>query len=716
MHNKVDQPETQSTAALYLGHLALWFGPLFATPLFIATHNSADITISLGTLAGICAVFSIMLSGITFSLSTWTGRVWHKRISIAFLAMAFVLAIQGNLIHDLFYYGDFNGSPVNFRDNGWQFHAEWIGFLLAIPLVSWVLARIRQIPVWIPMLPIVSSLLLVSPVLLTPVDGVSPNTDVDDVDSAVFQFSDTLNLIHLLPDGLQGDIVEEVLNEDSDLASHFKGFTLFANHVGRYQGTAPAVATLLTGEPFQFERGHDYAWVIPYLQENAYQNSLSEAGFRMDLVPATGLYCIGEADSCHPRSFNDMKARGYTRQEFGSALHSIYLVADLTLFRLFPMVVKEKIYDQGHWFLSDTNAHGTSPHPDPVIREWTSQMEVTSDRPVYKWYHYIGTHIPPHWDANCNYIRELAHERENYKQQTVCVLTGIADFLQKLKSANIYDQTAIVITGDHGINLPPSDQSQPSFNASLYAGMSGSARPAFLVKRRHQAGPLQVSEAPTALEDVAATVLELAGLDEENYGRSAFSLDDGEDRPRLFTPYSTSQLWGTNPVPHDVYEVKGNIRDGQNWVLKDILVYEPAPSSYPAVNYESARQFMRGASLNPNRPEEESSWISGHQVAFLVTPDPDVLRGMEMILTLHVPEWVGPQSFEVSVNDEQIGSTIEVPVLNDPFWKELVVPVPANTFREGNNIVSVVFDTVAQSPQSETFRASALLKSVHLRP
>ena len=87
-----------------------------------------------------------------------------------------------------------------------------------------------------------------------------------------------------------------------------------------------------------------------------------------------------------------------------------------------------------------------------------------------------------------------------------------------------------------------------------------------------------------------------------------------------------------------------------------------------------------------------------------------------MILTLHVPEWVGPQSFEVSVNDEQIGSTIEVPVLNDPFWKELVVPVPANKFREGNNIVSVVFDTVAQSPQSETFRASALLKSVHLRP
>ena len=698
---------------LFLCHFALWFSMCFATPVFVALQNSADVSISIWMAVSLFGAFSAALSVATYLLSSIPGANGHYRISVMLLATAIVLAFQSNVVNDhVFYYGEFNGAPVDFRANGWKFHAEWICFVLAIPIVGYALLRMRRLPYWIPALPLVSFALLLLPALMT--GAVVGDQAPDEVDGSVFRFSPEANLIHLLPDGLQSDIVQQVFEENSALTEHFQGFTLFANNVGLYQGTAPALVTLFTGQPFEFDRGHDYSWVEPYLEERAYQNALADAGFRLDYVPINELYCLDRADSCHARSFNDMKARGYVRFRNDGALYSTRLIADLSLFRLFPMIVKERIYANGHWFLSDTNGDGSAPWPDPVIREWTERIEVAADnRPVYKWYHYIGTHIPAQWDSGCKYLRDTEHVRDSFKQQTLCVLSGIATFLDKLKSLGIYDRTAIVISGDHGINIPPYDQVQPPFNASLYPGLNGSARPALLIKPMNQSPSLRISDAPTSLLDVAATALELVGIDNKMYGRSAYSIADNPLRRRLFTPYSIADLWGTDPVPYDVYEVTGDVRDGRNWKLAGIVVNRTAPADYQEVTYTSAGPFLRGALMSPNS-ESDGSWITSHQLGFLISPTAETRAVEELVLTLHIPDWIQEQSFTLSINGQILERNIAVPEVQD-FWQEVLVGIPAGRIQEGVNFVSIEFETVGVSPDPQLFRASALVRSIVFR-
>src|SRR5690606_37408443 len=126
---------------------------------------------------------------------------------------------------------------------------------------------------------------------------------------------------------------------------------------------------------------------------------------------------------------------------------------------------------------------------------------------VYKWYHFIGGHIPPHWDADCNYLRDPPIVRESYKAQTACVLTSIAALLQQLKAENIYDQSAVLISSDHGHNTTPDDLVRPPLNSGLYPGLLGSGRPTLLVKPRNNRHPLVFSKTPTSLVDVAPTAL-----------------------------------------------------------------------------------------------------------------------------------------------------------------------------------------------------------------
>jgi len=325
------------------------------------------------------------------SILRTTGR---RTLSVTLLALSFVLALQSNLLHSLADFGQFDGAIVNFRKYGWLFWLEWYGFLAILTGLILLLARARQIPAWAPWIPILSFTLLWAPGIVSS-DRSPDNRTNPDFDETVFDFSSKLNLVHLLPDGLQSDVVQQVLEENPDLANRFRGFTLYSDHLGMYQGTAPTVPTLLTGRPFDFSKGHRYTWITPFIDRHSYQNQLADQGFELDLVPIDSAYCVSRSRSCVPRPFSDWKSRGYQADRDGDSQYDLKLLADLALYRLVPAFLKEKIHNKGEWWFSDSTMDGASPWPDPVIREWTEHMRVIDQAALYKWYHYIGTHKPP---------------------------------------------------------------------------------------------------------------------------------------------------------------------------------------------------------------------------------------------------------------------------------------------------------------------------------
>jgi hypothetical protein len=556
--------EMNQSEKLGLMHLVLWFPLTFATPLLIALNNPSDVTTPIPVVLLTLLILVTTLTGTTYITVKLAKPKWQRRISRIVLGLGIIFVLQGNLIHDLFYYGEFDGAAVNWRSSGWIFWLELVAFSLAVPIVLWLLLRARKIPDFVIYLPLLSCIVLLIPTILR--QAREPSLDVDQsFDQKVFEFSRQLNLVHLLPDALQSDIVHQVLKENPALANGFSGFTLYTDHLGLYKGTAPTVPALFNGRPYGLHLGLSGKRTVSGIQEHAYTNTLAENGFRLDYVPTNAVYCIDEAETCVPRPFNDLKAHGY--YNYRSPWYSVRLVTDLVLFRHTPMYFKEMIYDNGNWLFSETTTDGSSPYPDPVIREWIDNISIVEGPPRYKFYHSIGSHRPVQWDEQCNFRPDLEHNRDNAKKQTICVLRGISNFLDKLKKEEIYDNTAIIITGDHGCVIEANDITGTASNRSLPLIAYSQARPTFLVKPIASSGPLVMSSVPTSILDVAPTALDLVGLSGSSEGLSALRLKEGQVRKRLFRFYSNKELWGGKPVPYKEYEVIGPVNDLNSWRL-----------------------------------------------------------------------------------------------------------------------------------------------------
>jgi len=673
-----------------LCHLAFWFPLLFATPLFVALHNADDIHMGVPTLLAVW--------GILFGLVTWAShsgakslpRVWYRRVSLLFLALAVVIVLQGNYVHGLFDYGSFNGEKVNWRIYGWKFWAEGIAFMAAIPLLFAILLRAKRAPRWLPGLLLASSTLLLLPAVVEFVRAPLNLSADAKVDPKVFEFSSKLNLIHLLPDGFQGDVAREVLHSDPVLARAFKGFTFFGNHVGAFQSTAPSVPTMLTGRRFNLTLGHSYKRLLAGINRHSYQNDLARNGFRVDDLVLSSPYCIKQADTCVARSFNDLKTRGYFRYQNSGLLYSLAVIGDLTLFRHLPMLLKEKVYNQGDWLLSDTTLDGSSPFPDPVIREWMAHMRVADDQPRYKWYHYIGTHIPPQWNASCDFLRDLPRTRENYRQQARCVLTGIARFLGRLRELGIYDQTAMVITGDHGSNTPEWDMHGVAPNdLYFHPGFYGTAQPAFMVKRLHDETPLKFSDRPTEMMDIAPTALDLIGLSGDFPGHSAVDDDPPSRHTRIFQRYVSKQFWTGKPVPYAEYQVNGEAREAASWQLTGIHNVGKAPRAYPSMSFATMHDFTRGLGLNRSQAKQESAWVRGSEFVLLISPPQAAFQ--HLVLQLHLDQSIASQPVTIRLNGTPLPAVR--PPAPQGWWTTLKVPVDPEQFMPGNNFVKVRFAT-----------------------
>ena len=584
--------------------------------------------------------------------------------------------------------------------------------MVSIPLVYSLLVRLRRPPRLAPLIVLASSALLLCSALASPGPDEFPLSNDRNVDQRVFELSTKVNLVHLLPDGLQGDIVREVLEEHPEIAAQFSGFTLFSNHVGQFQGTGPSVPTLLNGRIFDLSKGYDENRLVNQLNELSYPRRLSDAGYRLDFVTPLGIYCPERAESCAVRPLIDPASRGYFQSHLQRLAFSLRMAADLTLFRHSPMLLKERVYENGIWLFSDRRAGAESRIPDPILRNWIEHMHVADAVPRYKWYHFIGTHPPPRWSAECEFREGLERSRENYKGQTLCVLRGIASWLQKLKDLGVYDRTAIVVSGDHGCSVPVNDLTgKATYSTFLRHTFFGTARPAFLVKPLHSGRPLRYSDRETALVDVAPTALDLVGLGGEFEGGSALGGETGSRRKRTFQRYVAAEFWTGQPVPFAEFQVDGDARDPSSWQLTGIHNVGPAPSRYDSLSDPEVSRFTRGLGLSRDRPQRGYARVFGPEFAFLVSPPAESFHSLRFELRL--PRSLDTQSVSLSVNGRPL-------VREHSFsgqqgkWILLDLPVSPEALQKGNNFVRVEFGEQVRLPSSH-WTVSATIRSIRFR-
>jgi len=177
---------------------------------------------------------------------------------------------------------------------------------------------------------------------------------------------------------------------------------------------------------------------------------------------------------------------------------------------------------------------------------------------------------------------------------------------------------------------------------------------------------VRVSQAPTAISDIPATIVDTMGLKNPFSGTSALKLDEHAPRPRQFAAYVWSSAeWQADFFPYmDVFTVDGRVTEGSAWKTEEPIY---APNT-------TAEGRSRGF-YKPERGAPGLIFRWSMPLAFL--HQPAAAKGVELKVRSAAD---GPQTLTV----EMRGQVIDKRVLSDHEWHDLTYSIPpSNTTPAG---------------------------------
>ena len=624
----------------------------------------------LAPIVGTLAVLGLILPARSF-----------PRYVAGLFAVGVLLWAQGNLL--LADYGLLDGRGLDLTAHAWRtpFDAAlWVGVLLAAVAFAGGAARIA---------PVASGMLvaLQAIVLLVPMGREAAVTGVagdrgEQVETVwrfpppeIYELSSTRNLIHIVLDAFPSRTFANILEADGPAFERdWAGFTLFANHFGAHRHTVASMPAMLSGVSFRNE--------MPFTEFVARHpsvfNLLGQQGYRLRLLTSLpGL----PVNSAFPGV--DAVIRYDIPTPYGSYRDYVDVATarllDLSLFRHAPQALKPGIYRDQQWLFQQQIASRRGPEAtaeDPYgdvafLREFANRITRGDAAPVYTYLHLLTPHRPILTDAFCRYELRPNPNPADFTNQARCALLAVRALLHRLHDLDLYDQSAIIVTSDHGIDAalnPPAEdhplRRMPSPAGSVFATFEPRATPLLLVKPFGAEGPLQISHAPTSIIDLPTTLLDLAGLpDTLGHGASVLAIDPAAPRQRTY-----AHAWNIRPIPFFdvlyVFAVTGRTDDPNAWAYHR-TIFGPADD-----RAAQRREHQIGLSVDPDATAAEADarvyGTDGYAVFYAPADNSratfDVRR---------MPGMMTAQTVTVRID----GEVVDQHLLTDHAWHTLSYPV-----------------------------------------
>lgn len=384
-------------------------------------------------------------------------------------------------------------------------------------------------------------------------------------------FSKERNILHIILDGFLSPAFENIVKEDETYRNYFSDFTYYRNTLASFPTTAPSIPSILSGIDY------DGSMTLPRfyestLRKNSLPSVLTLSGFDTHLA-TLGHYChFLSVTGCAPL------ARYNASDGKTLALKELAMLFDISLFRGLPQFLKVLVYNEQKWFSQQLfrKRKGPDIHVESLdlVDSFTAMAQASALKPTYKFVHLIIPHSPIRLNAACqSRSRKRRPTLLDYQAQARCALKLAHRVIEELKELNVYDQTMLIVSADHGFRTKfdhIEDQSKdlPSISYAL---------PLLLIKPFHHRGPLQTSEVPARLADLPATVQDALNLNNPFPEKSIFSLNPSEQRSRLFRYYRWKHRnWtGETLPPMKEYIVNGHAWDERSWNYERSLPTSP---------------------------------------------------------------------------------------------------------------------------------------------
>ena len=356
--------------------------------------------------------------------------------------------------------------------------------------------------------------------------------DVSDlgVDVSSFSnFSRNENVLHIVFDGFQSGLFQDIIESDSKIASGLDGFLYFPDTLTATEVTQLSFAAFLTGraytnnEPMKAylfnSRLMRMGTAEPVGRAPNLLKAAADSGFQVEV--ATPFVLLANQDFYSQFFFVHKPYDSQTNLQVVIDYQSGF-VFDLTLFRSVPKVLKEFVYNDGRWRMSSlyTPNQGLSFNHHASIQflgDVTNRFSLSKWPRVYKLFHLITPHAPFVTNSNCGFSgKELDREYINIYNQARCALIQLIKLLDKFKSSGIHDSATILVHGDHGVRLPfPDFEIDPGDDIHDFPRPIGNSNPLLLIKPPGGRGELVTVDAELSLTDIPKTMSVLLQLDDD---------------------------------------------------------------------------------------------------------------------------------------------------------------------------------------------------------
>jgi hypothetical protein len=381
--------------------------------------------------------------------------------------------------------------------------------------------------------------------------------------------SEKENIVVILSDRLDSYYMDDMLEKYPDIAEKFDGFTFYQNNVSHSTNTFPSVAQMLTGKLYDGGEWQEYmhnAWdgrAIPVVLKNN--------GYDVNIIPdgVTTIGSLRDMDGIFDNiSYYDSDSSGVS---YLGKYGVVQALAKLSLSRMFPHMLKGVAEgglgsNIGRFMIlpdeepEDKVRPAMKPETDIRFYDYLRKHGLRADNPdkTFTFIHLSGSHS---LSSDLAELYEPVEGEPDVYQTTRGDFEIIFSYFDQLKKLGIYDNTTIIVLGDHG---RPPNETDGVFSLKLKSEIVT----ALLIK------PAGAESAPIAFDRYSelsndyfgASVLEYAGISHDDYGYSYNDIISNELHTDRYLQSVKFINYGSLKYTAR-YKITGDARDFDNWEI-----------------------------------------------------------------------------------------------------------------------------------------------------
>ena len=529
-------------------------------------NNLSEITIVPSSFAGAllpgALVYFVLIVGLGILLLTW------RQLEL-FYTVLFAITITGYIQSMLL-----NGHMVA-MDGGrqtWQGAQLWLNTFIWIILVAGILllkalvhkdvARVyRAISIYLCLVQIVSLGFLAITTYIKNEDADNANWILS-TDGALELHPDNNVLVFIL-DWYDEQILEKILAEDDGFLASLDGFTYYPNAASLYAFTETSLPYLLSGVEWQYgmekEEYMEYAYANGHMLDDIY-----DAGYDIGLY--THVQYITDTVTDKLCNYTQYKQRCL-------AWDTVNLMIKCSKYQMSPLGLKNKYWyttDQIIGLAADDGFTRWITYDDLPFYTALTKTGINIDESFtgtgsFKFYHMCGAHMPYVITEDLAYTDSKTEDSSSMLSQAKGSMTIVLEYIEQLKALDMYDNTTIIITADHGENYLY-DPSRVDDLDDLQ--LEKTSNPILLVKNANQTWDgIRKNSAPVSHTEVIASIISAINPQRAaGYGNTLEDIEESADRERIFT-------FNRDDLSYVKAAINGDVLDEESWT-----VIETAPA------------------------------------------------------------------------------------------------------------------------------------------